>query len=111
MFTVSVLQEIASQLKTIKDKTISVEVPALSIWDLLPIHFVDYWEIIALFAHKKWHHQLIESIESVGEQVEQTGEKLEKIFEQPGHRQLSQSSLHKIVNKLAEAHRKTSEPK
>lgn len=47
------------------------------------MHFGEFFEIFALLIHKKWHHEIVETIEAVEEEVEKAGTKLGNVIQQP----------------------------
>jgi len=52
---------------------------------MLPTHFGEVFEIFMVIVHKKWHHQVLDSIEKVEERIDDMNEKIEKILKKRPH--------------------------
>lgn len=54
---------------------------------LFPDRFGDYFEIFSFFVHRKWHHEIIDEIQTVGAKVENVDAKLERLLQRADFQQ------------------------
>ncbi len=56
--------------------------------NLIPNHFGEFFEIFAFIIHRKWHHEIIEAVETVGYEVENANEKMDRLLEREERQQI-----------------------
>lgn len=55
--------------------------------NLIPNHFGEFFEIFAFIIHRKWHHEIIEAVETVGHDVEVLNHRLNLLLRRTELRQ------------------------
>jgi len=81
--TLSTASSFKKWVSLITDKfssDLSLQQDTFSWRDMLPTHFGEIFEIFMTIVHKKWHHQVLGSIQQVEERLADMDNKIDKIL-------------------------------